>query len=125
MAEHQIAEVPERIWLAGKKVAKTWSAQYNVAGWINVISGQGSFSLVARYQDTEGVKEVVIDSATASGAGALLLSNKATFQFSGKAKNMVLLLITSDAAARFSVDELYMQDAQAPQSTQSKLVAAY
>lgn len=125
MAEHQIAEVPERIWLAGKKVAKAWSAQYNVAGWINVISGEGDFSLVARYQDASGAKEVVIDTATASGPGALLLSNKVAFRFSGKAKNMVLLLKTPNAATRFSVDELYMQDVQAAQSAQNKLVAAY
>jgi len=125
MAEHQIAEVPERIWLAGKKIAKVWNAQYNVAGWINVISGEGSFSLIARYQDANGIQEVVIDTAASSGSGALLLSNKAAFRFSGKAKNMVLVLKTPGKAARFSVEELYMQDAQTAQGVQGKLVAAY
>lgn len=125
MAEHQIAEVPERIWLAGKKTAKSWSAQFNVAGWINVVNGAGNFTLVARYVDAGGVKEVVVDTASSTGAGALLLSNKVMFQFAGKAKNMVLVLKTPSPAARFSVDELYMQDVQAGQSSQNKLVAAY
>lgn len=126
MAEHQIAEVPERIWLAAdKKTVKNWSGQFNVAGWINVIRGEGDFTLVARYQDAGSVKEVVIDTAHSSGSGALLLSGKVTLVLSNRTKDMVLVLKTPSASARFSVDELYMQDVQAPQQAQGKLVAAY
>lgn len=126
MTEHQIAEVPERVWLAAdKKTAKNWDAQYNVAGWINVIRGEGDFTLAARYQDGSSIKEVIVDTAYSSGSGALLLSGKVAFALSSKVKDMVLVLKTPDVSARFTVDELYMQDVKTPQSTQSKLVAAY
>lgn len=126
MAEHQIAEVPERVWLAAnKRTTKNWNAEYNVAGWVNVIRGEGNFTLVARYQEGGSTKEVVVDTASSSGSGALLLSGKVAFALSSKVKDMVLVLKTPDASARFIVDELYMQDVKTPQNTQSKLVAAY
>ncbi len=125
MTVHQIAEVPERIWLGTKKPARQWKAQYNVAGWINVMSGEGTYTLAVTYKDARGLQQVVVDSGYSSGSGALLLSNRVTLEFQGKASTMAVVLKTPNAAARFSVDELYLQDAMEKQGTQRKLVSAY
>ncbi|MEY1663127.1 hypothetical protein [Isoalcanivorax beigongshangi] len=126
MTEKQIASVPEHLWGAGQAArGRSWDAQYNVAAWVRISAGRGSVRLLLRYTDEQGVQQLVVDSATVSGAGTVLLSSMVSARLHGRPTAMQAVLVWDDPALQYSVEELYVQPAGQPAVRQEKLISVY
>jgi hypothetical protein len=125
MIEQFIAVVPASIWQEGRPAgAKSWESSFNVAAWIRLSGTAGKVALMVRHSDDTGVHRTPVDSAVANQEGSSLMSSQIRLRFSGKVKEVAVVLQLDNPDTRYQVEELYMQLQESHQQ-QRKLIASF
>lgn len=101
-----------------------WSSEYNVACWARGRSSEPStVSLLVRFRDGSGERELRVDRTVCRQEASLLLSGRISVQASGRIEEMTVWLVSEPACELF-VDELYCQRAGANGAAASRPILA-
>lgn len=106
---HILTQVPEHVISAPNQVAVTqrWQKRFNVACWVRFDAHDDSpVSLVLRYRDASGVRDVPVDQGRIKNK-TLLLSGVANLKVTGRLERLDVVL-QSDLD-HYVVDELFVQ----------------
>lgn len=94
----------------GKKAVK--EHVFNAAAWLKLAqTASRPIALAIRYRDERGEFAVVIEEATASETGALMLSGEARFNTTGLVESMQICCVGADANNIIKVEEVFVQPA--------------
>lgn len=112
VTERHLAIVPPATHAAQVRLqpGQKWTAEYNVACWLRarLVTEQTTVTLVLRYRDAVGEREVTVDQASCGKDGSLLLSAVATVPATGPVSEMSVSVLLS-ARCEVAVDELFVQ----------------
>lgn len=106
---HILTRVPEHVIDTPQHIGnqQRWQRRYNVAGWVRFEDQDHSaVTLILRYKDASGVRDLNIDRGHISSK-TLLLSGVANLKLTGRIEQMELLVQCD--SSRFTVDELFVQ----------------
>jgi hypothetical protein len=108
--ERLLAPVPAATFAqAGVAAAQKWAAEYNVACWVR---GRPSvpvaMTLLIRYRDNAGVRQVTVDRAECRQEAGMLLAGRVSIPATGPVEEMTVWLSCEPTCESF-VDELYVQ----------------
>ena len=110
--EKLIAKVPTTILENAHFNTKQWERTFNISSWVRFHSpGENDITLILKFIDEEGAKEISIDHCQTELETTVLLSAQITFEGQGKVNEMSLYLQVSDNSVPYIVDELYIQNA--------------
>lgn len=121
--ERLLASVPPATYVQqGVAATQKWAADYNVACWVRGRSGSSvKLTLLLRYRDASGERQVMVDRADCRQQGGMLLAGRIALPATGKIEEMSAWLL-GDPLCEVDVDELYVQRVGSPVESKSLVV---
>lgn len=125
MQAFEVSQVPARVWETNGVRQRVRGGEFNVAAWVQLKGPASQVLLVVEHQDEAGRHEALVDKASTSGDGSLLMSGLVSLRFTGKVEQVKVSLVIAEQGVTFRVDELYMQRRGAALDQHDKLISNF